>query len=111
MVDETQLQDQPEPHQPVTFTDGQYYATNGPNNESCVIMTRKTWLDYGTLLESMRRANKDLDARCKELADESKSRGEALENLREVRRSEKRPEIEHGLVLPGSREFNKRKMK
>lgn len=88
--------------------DGEYYDTRGPVGEECVIMTRKTWLDYGTLLEKMRVANVTLDARVKELAEESKSRGEALESLRDVRRSEKRHELEGSLVLPGSKHFRKK---
>lgn len=88
--------------------DGEYYSTKGPVGEECVIMTRKTWLDYGTLLEKMRTSNVALDARVKELAEESKSRGESLEALRDVRRSEKRHELEGSLVLPGSKHFHKK---
>lgn len=90
------------------FKDGEYYTTKGPVSEDCVIMTRKTWIDYGTLLEQMRTANVALDARVKELAEESRSRGEALAALRDVRRSEKRHELEGSLVLPGSKYFHKK---
>ena len=91
------------------IVDGQYYQTAGPNGEDCVIMTRKTWLDYGTLLEAQRLANKKLDDRVRELVEECNHHLTSLQNLRDVRRSEKRAELEGSLVLPGSEHFHKRK--
>ena len=111
MADEAAtLENQPAAgEQPFVMKDNEYYMTSGPNGEPCVIMTRETWLTYGTQLEGYRRNAILLEARVKELAEESKSRGEALEALRDVRRKEKRVDIEGGLLLPGSRDFTKRK--
>lgn len=84
---------------------GQYYDTTGPIGEPCVIMTRETWLDYGTLVEKQRSTMQDQDKRIKELLEEYQSLLQSHNNLRDVRRAEKRPDIEGSLILPGSDRF------
>jgi hypothetical protein len=99
----------PQPAEGFKMKTGEYYDTMGPSGEACVMMTRETWLNYGTLLEKMRETAKKQDERIRELVDESSHFQTSLQNLRDVRRNEKRAEIEGGLVLPGSEHFNKHK--
>jgi hypothetical protein len=84
---------------------GEYYDSLGPAGERIVMMTRETWLDYGTLVEKQRTTMADQNNRINELLEECRSITTSLNNLRDVRRSEKRPDIEGGLILPGSNRF------
>lgn len=80
-----------------------------------VAMTEHTWTQHGTITEALRRTAKDQDARIKELlADLATAQHRAAEadvrlsNLRDVRRKEKRAELEQGLITPGDPRFSQK---
>lgn len=88
---------------------GRYYMTDSPMGERIVIMSYETWGDFGTTLESLRRVAKAQDTRIKELlaaaaaSDLAKADAEKrLEALRDIRREEKRKDIEDGprIIVP-----------
>jgi O-glycosyl hydrolase len=97
---------------------GEYYTMPDPvfADTTLVFMTIETWRNYGTQMMQFRQTAKRQDDRIKELlatvagydarCSEMESR---MENLRNVRRAEKRAELEQGLVLPGDTRFNKGK--
>ena len=96
-----------------SFENGKYYETTGPSGEKCVIMTEATWLNYGTLLQSFRNIASNQDRRIKELLAENKiltaqhvDTRNRLENLRAVRRAEKRPEVEAMIDFPPANRGN-----
>jgi hypothetical protein len=86
---------------------GKAYKSTGPAGEDIAIMTWDTWIDMNTGIESMRQAlanqsrlhkeaRVDYDAAMRRLADVTTR----LENLRSVRRAEKRPEVEKFFEQP-----------
>lgn len=90
------------------------YLNEDGSVHEIVVMDMRSWVDFGTMQESLRQVARKQDARIKELMGVVASRDIALadvtnrlENLREARRNEKRADIEGGaLVLPGSSSFN-----
>lgn len=95
-------EDQPvPPAQPSQLERGKVYESLGPNGEPVVIMTNDTWLDFGTNMQSLRQAVSNLSRKNKEYEIGEKvllarltDVQNRLENLRAIRREEKRPEIE-----------------
>lgn len=93
---------------------GRYYGMMSQHDQRIVVMSEESWNDFGTTLESYRRTAKTQDSRIKELvAQIAMEQGKVadavdrLNALRDVRRSEKRAELEPGgLVLPGSVGFS-----
>ena len=86
---------------------GRVYQLANPMNafQQIVVMSLDTYTDTGTLIQSLRGVARDQDKRIKELLEENKiwsaRVAEALnrlDNLRAVRRSELRPEIEGQLL-------------
>lgn len=80
-----------------------------------VAMMKETFLQHGTMIESLRRICKEQDARIRSLLADVAVRdqrlGDAMErlnNLRDVRRREKRAELEKELVLPGDPRFQQK---
>lgn len=93
-----------------------YGFTDPTHNQEMVGMLKVTFLQHGTMMEGMRRTCQQQDARIRELIAELAVRDHQLadaktrlENLREVRRVEKRAELEKELVLPGDPRFSQRK--
>jgi hypothetical protein len=87
---------------------GKVYDSMGPNGEKLVIMTNDTWTDFGTNMQSLRQAVSHLSRKLKEAEISEKvllarlaDRETRLENLRAVRRAEKRPEVE-ALIVPST---------
>lgn len=83
---------------------GKVYESTGPRKERIAIMTFESWEDMGTGIETLRQALSNQ----KRLKDEAINNYEVamrrltdvttrLENLRAVRRAEKRPEVEQEL--------------
>lgn len=79
---------------------GKTYDTTGPNNEPCVIMLKETWTNLGTYIESQRQIMANQDKRLKDVLATNEEISRRLENLRAVRREEKRPEVESFLNIP-----------
>jgi hypothetical protein len=86
---------------------GKVYQLANPLNsfQQIAVMGIDTYTDTGTLIQSLRGVCSDQDKRIKELLEENKvlnaRLAEALnrlDNLRAVRRSELRPEIEQQLL-------------
>lgn len=84
----------------MTIELGKTYDTTGPNDEPCVIMLKETWVNLGTYIESQRQIMANQDRRLKEVIEINTEISRRLENLRAVRREEKRPEVESFLNLP-----------
>lgn len=83
--------------------DGKVYQMANPANplQQLVIMSMETYIKQGTLMQSLRQVAANQDKRIKELLGENKVLAQMisdtrtrLENLRAVRRAEKRPEVE-----------------
>jgi hypothetical protein len=75
--------------------------------QQLVIMSMESYMQQGTLIQSLRAVAANQDKRIKELLNQIavcqsqlRDAQERLENLRAVRRSEKRPEVEAMLDLP-----------
>jgi hypothetical protein len=112
---ELQMGQEPVPPAPPaqTLERGTVYDSTGPNGEKIVIMTHETWTDFGTYLESLRNIARKQDTQLKEVKAENKvlvaqaaDARTRLENLRAVRRAEKRPEIEALMETPTSTKAN-----
>lgn len=115
--DQPELQMGQEPAPPAapapTMERGQVYDSIGPNAEKIVVMTHETWTDFGTYLESLRSIARRQDVNLKEvkaenavlvkIAADDRTR---LDNLRAVRRAEKRPEIEALIDVPTDTKAN-----
>jgi len=74
-----------------------------------IVMSEESWGDFGTMLQSLREVAKNQDKRIKELLAEAGGRErvladtmQRLDNLRAVRRAEKRPEVEADMNLPAT---------
>lgn len=85
-------------------------------SQRIIIMSETSWGKFGTDLELLRRTAKQQDQRIKELAGEvalaRQAEAEMLDKLnahREIRRREKRAELEGDLIVPGDSRFNTRK--
>jgi predicted dinucleotide-utilizing enzyme len=81
-------------------------------HQRIVVMSEQSWVEFGTQLETLRRVAKAQDEKIKELLGTVAARDilnaqamDRLNALRDVRRKEKRAEIEGDLVLPGSEAF------
>lgn len=90
--------------------DGKVYQMANPANplQQLVIMSMETYVKQGTLIQSLRQVALNQDKRIKELLGENKVLTEMaanirtrLENLRAVRRAEKRPEVVAELAATG----------
>jgi len=94
--------------------DMQAYGFDCPNTGAkMVALTVHTWTVMGTHTEALRRTAKSQDARIKELLGElavaqhaAVDAEQRLNNVREVRRREKRAELEQGLITPGDTRFS-----
>lgn len=103
------MTDQPAaPVEPTPMQDGKYYETLTPDGKKMIVMTEKTWTDFGTNFESARQIIKNLtrqlgEAKAGEKAAISRlaDTQTRLDNLRAVRRAEKRPEVEAQLGALG----------
>lgn len=100
MTDITEDQPVP-PAQPPQLERGKVYESVGPNGEVVMVMTTETWTDFGTNMQSLRQAVSHLSKKVKEneigekiLLARLTDVQNRLENLRAIRREEKRPEIE-----------------
>lgn len=117
MSDQPELPMGQEPAAPAapapTMECGQVYESIGPTGEKVVVMTHETWTDFGTYLESIRAIARKQDVNLKlvkaenavlvKMAADDRTR---LENLRAVRRAEKRPEIEALMETPTDTKAN-----
>lgn len=90
--------------------DGKVYQMANPANplQQLVIMSMETYIKQGTLIQSLRQVAQAQDKRIKDVLAENKvltemiaSTRTRLENLRAVRRAEKRPEVEAQLKAAG----------
>lgn len=90
--------------------DDRVYQMANPANplQQLVIMSMETYVKQGTLIQSLRQMARNQDNRIKELLGENKvlvdmnARTQTkLDNLRAVRRAEKRPEVEAQLAAQG----------
>lgn len=93
---------------PTPMVDGKYYETSTPTGDKMIVMTEKTWLDFGTNFETARQMIKNLTRKLGEAQAGERSAlvrladvQTRLDNLRAVRRAEKRPEVEAGLSAIG----------
>lgn len=93
---------------------GEFYGAEDPNHpgQDIIVMSQATWLQTGTIMESLRQLAKKQDARIKELLADlavrdlrTKDAEDRLNNLREARRREKRAELEGSLITPGDSRF------
>jgi hypothetical protein len=76
-------------------------------------MTVETWRQYGTQMQQLLQTSRRQDERIKELLGENavlvKRTADAesrLSAMRDIRRREKRAELEDGLILPGDTRLN-----
>ena len=117
MTDQPELpmgQEPAQPEQPVsTLERGKVYDSLGPNGEKISIMLYETWVDFGTNYETLRAIAKKQDQNLREVKAENTMLAKIaaddrtrLENLRAVRRAEKRPEIEALIDLPTDQKAN-----
>jgi hypothetical protein len=97
----------PQPEFPV-LERGKVYESIGPKGEKVNIMTDETWTDFGTNMQTLRQALSHTARMLKEAQINEKvllarlaDRETRLENLRAVRRAEKRPEVE-ALIVPST---------
>jgi hypothetical protein len=91
---------------------GLVYVIDTPFDQQLVIMSKDTWVDFGTKQETMRVLLKKQDTRIKELLAENAAKSAAiteatlrLDNIRASRRDELRARIEKDIVLPGDEKF------
>lgn len=107
MTDATDItpitEDQPKLAPPVLEREKVYEST-GPQGEPVVIMLAETWADFGTNVASMRQIISNLSRKLEEAKVSEKvllarltDTMTRLDNLRAVRRAEKRPEVEAAL--------------
>jgi hypothetical protein len=82
---------------------GNVYGFHCPSTGAeMVAMTKDTFLQHGTHMEGMRRANHDLDGRVKELVAQLADLQTRHENLREATRKDRLAQLEKQIQLPGS---------
>lgn len=79
---------------------GKTYDSTGPDGEPIVIMLKETWTNLGTYIESQRQIMSNQDKRLKDVLEINEEISRRLENLRAIRREEKRPEVESFLNIP-----------
>lgn len=93
---------------------GKFYAAPDPMHpdDMLCVMLMETWTIVGTVVKNQEVTMKTQHNKIQELlaANQSFERqvsslNEALNNLRTVRRAEKRQELEGELILPGQREY------
>jgi lipopolysaccharide biosynthesis regulator YciM len=91
------------------MVDDKVYQMANPANplQQMAMMSMETFMKSGTLIQSLRNVAKSQDKRLKELLNQLsvcqsqlKDAQERLENLRKVRKAEKRGEVEEMLDLP-----------
>jgi hypothetical protein len=89
------------------------YVMDTQFDHRIIVMHEHSWGRFGTQMESMRQLLANQNDRIKELTADVAARDiknadmlTRLENLRAVRRDEKRADIEGGLLLPGSVNFS-----
>lgn len=89
--------------------DGVAYQMANPANplQQLVIVSMESYMQTGTMIQTLRNVAKDQDKRIVELLNtvtvtqmQLKETMERLQNLRKARRAEKRPEVEAQLDLP-----------
>lgn len=104
MTDQTDTPAQPEA--PPQLERGKVYESLGPNGEKIALMTHETWVDWNTGAESLRQVARNRDRLLNEERGKSASleiqlrdAQRRLENLRAIRRAEKRPEVEKAFDL------------
>ena len=74
---------------------GKVYQILWPEtNEKTIVMSLDTWADFGTLLQSLRAVAANQDRELKRVKAEHSDMHTKLENIRAVRRAEKRADIE-----------------
>ena len=99
------LDEQPVPQMPI-LERGKFYDSIAPNGEKVIVMLEGTWIDFGTNVQTLRQALSNAAKKLKEaeigekillarLADVQNR----LDNLRAIRRDEKRPEVEAALGM------------
>lgn len=98
------LDEQPVPsNEPVVpaLERGKVYESLGPRQEKIMLMTEETWTDFGTNMASLRQALSHMTRKLKEAETDKEVAMRRLtdvttrlENLRAIRREEKRPEVE-----------------
>lgn len=103
---------------------GNVYQFKDGHGDDMVAMLQDTFLNFGTDMERMRRANADLDKKARDLAAQLNALAstyndlaEKHRNLREATRNERRAAMEREIVIPDGKEdlagsmkqlFNKR---
>ena len=80
---------------------GKVYESLGPSGEKIALMTHETWVDFNTGVESLRQVARNRDrllieerGKTASLEIQVADARRRLENLRAIRRQEKRAEIE-----------------
>lgn len=94
----------------VPATEGKVYGFTCPSHGTeMVAMTKGTFEVYGTYMEAMRRANEQLDAKCKQLAaaeaavaDKFNDLASRHQNLRDKMRAERLAKVDQALITPSS---------
>lgn len=102
---------------------GKYYGITDPNplhhGDKLVVMTYDTFVDFGTIYEKTKEVARNQDKTITEqkktiadlktanstLAAQCDNLNERLSGLREIRRAEKRADIERDLIMPGTSEY------
>lgn len=92
---------------PLVFKRGAFYECKGPQGEDIVVMSKDTWVDFNTGVESLRQMARSLDRKLNEVTAMKNSlevsyadTRRRLDNLRAIRRDEKRAELEKELNIP-----------
>ena len=96
-----------------TYLGGTPYQNEDGSPHMIVIMDERDWNDFGTRLEALRQVAIAQDSRIKELLAEIAQRDlqvadakDRLNALRDVRRAEKRRDIEGELIVLGDSRFS-----
>ena len=86
---------------------GKVYVMDTEHQQRIIIMSEESWGDFGTILQSLRQVAKNQNELITKLNVEASVRERMLvdaqtrlDNLRAVRRAEKRAEVEAELNLP-----------
>jgi hypothetical protein len=81
--------DKPVPAVEIRLEDGKAYGTTNEFGVEIILLTKRTWVDTGTMMETMRKMLKSQDTRIKQLLEQNKdlqtTNGDLAERLDSLR--------------------------